>query len=68
LVIVIEGVSCCTELLLKDVEDDNAVLLIIVVGAGTGVLGTGEVNGFTGLEVEVVLVMDIKDGLVTNLV
>jgi hypothetical protein len=68
LVTVIEGVSCCTELLLTDVEDDKAVLLIIVVGTGTGVLAAGEVSGLMGLEVEVILVMDIEDGLVTNFV
>jgi hypothetical protein len=70
LVSAIEGGSGCTQLLPTDVEDDNAVLLIVVVGAGTGALAAGEVNGFRGLEAEVVvvLVMDIEDGLVTNLV
>jgi hypothetical protein len=64
----IEGVSGCTELLPTVVEVDNAVLLITAVGAGSCALATGEVNGFMGLEAEVVLVMDIKDGLVTNFV
>jgi hypothetical protein len=66
LVIVIDGVSCCTELLLADAVDDKGVLLIIVVETCTGALVAVEINGFMGLEAVVVLVLVIEDGLVTN--
>jgi hypothetical protein len=56
-----------TEILPAGAEDDKAVLFIIVIEACTGALVAGEANELTGLEADV-LVVDIEDGLVSNLV
>lgn len=66
---VIDGVSCWTELLLTGAEVDNAVLLITAVaGACAGALVAGEANELVGLEADVVLVIDIEDGMASSLV
>jgi hypothetical protein len=66
LVSVPEDVSSWTDILPTGAKDDEAVLLIIVVGECTDALVASEANELTEFEADVALVMDIKDGLVSN--